>query len=169
MIKFHSSPSPTIGVEIELQLIDNNTFALNNIASKILAEVDKKFSNKIRIELIESMIEINTGICYSIEEVEKDIKETLTYLEGMLSNYKSMINCTSLHPFSIGKEQIVSDHPRYRRIMEDLQIVGKHFISQGLHIHIGVKDKEKTIQVNNAMRVFLPALFALSTSSRFFA
>ena len=75
MIEFHSSANPTIGVEIELQLIDKNTFGLNNIASKVLSEVDKKFSSKIKAELFESMIEINTDICSTIEEVEKDIKE----------------------------------------------------------------------------------------------
>ena len=168
MIEFHSSANPTIGVEIELQLIDKNTFGLNNIASKVLSEVDKKFSSKIKAELFESMIEINTDICSTIEEVEKDIKETLIYLEGIVSSYNSMFNCTSLHPFSLGKKQVVADLPRYKRIMKDLQIVGKRFISQGLHVHIGIDDKEKCIQVNNALRMYLPLLLALSTSSPFY-
>ncbi len=54
MIKFNSSPKPTIGVEIELQLIDKNNFDLKNISSKVLASIDKKFSNNIKCELIES-------------------------------------------------------------------------------------------------------------------
>ncbi len=168
MLKFQSSPNPTIGVEIELQLIDTKTFGLNNIASKVLAEVNNKFSNKIRIEFIQSMIEINTSVCATVEEVEKDIKETLTYLDEILTNYKSMFSCTSLHPFSQGKKQIISDNSRYKRIMNDLQIVGKRFISQGLHVHIGIEDKEKAIQVNNALRIYLPSLLALSASSPFF-
>ena len=67
MIKFNSSPKPTIGVEIELQLIDKNNFDLKNISSKVLANVDKKFSNNIKCELIESMIEINTNICSNVD------------------------------------------------------------------------------------------------------
>ena len=58
MIKFNSSPKPTIGVEIELQLVDENNSDLKNIASKVLADVDKKFTDNIKCELIESMIEI---------------------------------------------------------------------------------------------------------------
>ena len=58
MIKFNSSPEPTIGVEIELQIVDKNNLDLNNISSKVLAEIDKKFSDKIKCELIESIIEI---------------------------------------------------------------------------------------------------------------
>ncbi len=89
MIEFNSSPNPTIGVEIELQLVDKNTLDLKNIASKVLADVDKKFSDNIKCELIESMIEINTNICSNIEEVDKDIKQTLNHLEKILTNHSA--------------------------------------------------------------------------------
>ena len=168
MIKFNSSPEPTIGVEIELQLVDKNNLNLNNISSKVLADVDKKFSDNIKCELIESMIEINTNICSNIEEVERDIRKTLNYLDEILKNYNTELNCTSLHPFAIGKNQIITDNDRYKRIMNDLQMVGKRFISQGLHVHIGINDSENAIKVNNALRIYLPLLLALSTSSPFF-
>jgi len=168
MIKFNSSPKPTIGVEIELQLVDENNSDLKNIASKVLADVDKKFADNIKCELIESMIEINTNICQTIEDVEKDISKILTHLEDILKNYKTLLNCTSLHPFALVKNQIVTDNPRYKRIMKDLQIVGKRFITQGLHVHIGINNCEKAIKINNALRIYLPLLLALTTSSPFF-
>ena len=168
MIKFNSSPQPTIGVEIELQLVAKNNLDLNNISSKVLANVDKEFSDKIKCELVESMIEINTDICSNVDESEKDIKKTINYLEEILKNYESELSCSSLHPFAIGKNQIVTDNDRYKRIMNDLQMVGKRFISQGLHIHIGIGDAEKAIKVNNALRIYLPLLLSLSTSSPFF-
>jgi len=168
MIKFNSSPDPTIGVEIELQLVDNKNSNLNNISKKILSNIKKEFSDNIKCELIESMIEINTNICSNIEEVEKDIKKTLTYLSDILKDYETDINCTSLHPFAIGKKQIITENLRYKRIMKDLQMVGKRFISQGLHIHIGINNPEDAIKVNNALRIYLPLLLALTTSSPFF-
>jgi carboxylate-amine ligase len=168
MIKFNSSLEPTIGVEIELQLVAKNNLDLNNISSKVLANVDKEFSDKIKCELVESMIEINTDICSNVEEAEKDIKKTINYLEEILKNYESELSCSSLHPFAIGKNQIVTDNDRYKRIMNDLQMVGKRFISQGLHIHIGIGDAEKAIKINNALRIYLPLLLSLSTSSPFF-
>ena len=168
MIKFNSSSEPTIGVEIELQLVDKNNLNLNNISSKVLTDVNKEFLDNIKCELIESMIEINTNICSNIEEVEKDIRKTLNHLDEILKNYETEINCTSLHPFAIGKKQIITDNPRYKRIMKDLQMVGKRFISQGLHVHIGISNPEDAIKVNNALRVYLPLLLALSTSSPFF-
>ena len=72
MIEFNSSPKPTIGVEIELQLIEGNSLDLNNIAPRVIADIDKNFSNRIKFELFESMIEINTDICFTVEEVEQD-------------------------------------------------------------------------------------------------
>ena len=131
MIKFNSSPEPTIGVEIELQLVNKNNLNLNNISSKVLSDVNKEFSDNIKCELIESMIEINTNICSNIEEVEKDIRKTLNHLYEILINYETEINCTSLHPFAIGKNQIITDNLRYKRIMKDLQMVGKTFYFTG--------------------------------------
>ena len=159
MIKFNSSSEPTIGVEIELQLINRNNLNLNNISSKVLTDVNKEFSDNIKCELIESMIEINTNICSNIEEVEKDIRKTLNHLDEILKNYETVTNCTSLHPFAIGKNQIITDNPRYKRIMKDLQMVGKRFISQGLHVHIGIANPEDAIKVNNALRVYLPYFY----------
>ena len=168
MIKFNSSPEPTIGVEIELQLVNKNNLNLNSISSKVLGDVNKEFSDNIKCELIESMIEINTNICSNVEEVEKDIKKTLTYLGDIIKDYQTEINCTSLHPFAIGKNQIISNDSRYKRIMNDLQIIGTRFITQGLHVHIGIDECEKVIKVNNALRIYLPLLLALSTSSPFY-
>ena len=168
MIKFNSSPKPTIGVEIELQLVNKNNLNLKNISPKVLTDVSKEFSDNIKCELIESMIEINTNICSNIDEVENDTRKTLNHLGEILKNHETEINCTSLHPFAIGKNQIITDNPRYKRIMKDLQMVGKRFISQGLHVHIGISNPEDAIKVNNALRVYLPLLLSLSTSSPFF-
>ena len=168
MIEFKSSSDPTIGVEIELQFIDVNTLDLKNLAPKVLSDIDKKFSNRIKYELFESMIEINTDICSNVAEVERDITQSLNHLEEILKSYKATLNCMSLHPFAKGKNQNISNNSRYQSIMQDLQIIGRRFITQGLHVHIGVDDCEKVIRINNALRIYLPLLLALSTSSPFF-
>ena len=165
MIKFNSSSEPTIGVEIELQLIDKNNLNLNNISSKVLTDVNKEFSDNIKCELIESMIEINTNICSNIEEVEKDIRKTLNHLDKILKNHETEINCTSLHPFAIGKNQIITDTPRYKRIMKDLQMVGKHFISQGLHVHIGINNPENYSTVRD---IALMSKYLISNYPKFY-
>lgn len=168
MQEFNSSLSPTIGVELELQLIDSESLNLTSIARDVLENKHPSFKERIKQEFIQSMIEINTKICYSVSEVEKDLSETLGHIESILPYHNSMFLCSSLHPFARGKDQLIMDHPRYHRIMDDLQLVGQRFITQGLHVHVGVDSPEKAVKICNTIRIYLPLLLALSTSSPFY-
>ncbi len=114
------------------------------------------------------MVEINTKICSTVSEVEEDLKNSFAHLNDIVSGLGATLYSTSLHPFSRHSEQRVSYHPRYKKIMNELQLVGRRFITQGLHVHIGVDDREKVIKINNNMRIYLPILLALSTSSPFY-
>jgi len=167
-LNFNRSPSPSIGVEIELQILDQETLELVSMAPEILQYVPDSMKGKIKPEFIQSMIEINTGICKSVDEVEKDLRGTFLVLSEMADRLGCTLYAASLHPFSKVADQKVSNHKRYRRIMNELQMVGRRFISQGLHVHIGVDEEEKVIKINNNMRIYLPILLALSTSSPFY-
>ncbi len=167
-LTFNKSPAPTIGVELEVQILDSETLELISLAPEILKRVPPSLKERIKPEFIQSMVEINTGICSTITEVEKDLRDTYTHLSDIAEGLGATIYSASLHPFSKCRDQIVSDHPRYQRIMNELQLIGKRFISQGLHVHIGVDDKEKAITINNNLRIYIPILLALSTSSPFY-
>jgi carboxylate-amine ligase len=167
-LPFNRSQEPTIGVELEIQIIDPETLELKSIAPEILNMVPESLRERIKPEFIRSMVEINTGICSSVAEVEKDIRQSFDVLNEITTGAGGMLYLASLHPFSIASAQEVSDHPRYKRIMNELQFVGRRFISQGLHVHIGVDDEEKALKINNNMRIYLPVLLALTTSSPFF-
>jgi carboxylate-amine ligase len=167
-LTFNKSSSPTIGVELEIQLLDPETYELIPGAPKILEMVPTFLKRQIKPEFIQSMVEINTGICATVAEVEKDIKNIYKYLQDITQRSGVALYFASLHPFSKYPDQKVSDSPRYRRIMNDLQLVGRRFISQGLHVHIGVDDEEKVIKVNNNLRIYLPILLSLTTSSPFY-
>lgn len=167
-LSFNKSPAPTIGVELEIQILDSETYALTPLAPEILKMVPDTMSARIKPEFIKSMVEINTGICSTVSSVEKDLTDTFTFLNNLTEGLGAKLYSTGLHPFSRGTDQMVSDKPRYKKIMDDLQLVGRRFISQGLHVHIGVDDEEKVIRVNNNLRIYLPVLLALSTSSPFY-
>jgi carboxylate-amine ligase len=167
-LNYNKSPNPTIGVELELQILCSRTLALSSRASEILSAVEPLYQAKIKQEFLQSMVEITTGICKNVAEVEADLSETYRHLEKLAEKFNTFIYAASLHPFSTGDDQMLTDHPRYRRIMDELQLVGIRFITQGLHVHIGVDSEEKAIQTANTMRVFLPLLLALTTSSPFY-
>ncbi len=165
---FNRSPAPTIGVEIEFQILDAETLNLTSRAPEILEMAHPQFSERVKPEFIQSMFEINTGICSTVGEVEKDIRNIYDHVTMVAETLGLFLYSTSIHPFARSAEQTVSDHPRYMRIMDELQLVGRRFITQGLHVHIGVDDKEKVIKINNNLRIYLPILLALTTSSPFY-
>jgi carboxylate-amine ligase len=167
-ITFNRSVAPTIGVEIEIQILDGENLELTPLAPEILKMVHPSLKEKIKPEFIQSMVEINTGICSTVSEVERDLLNTFDHLRDITEGLGGTLYLTSLHPFSRYSEQTVSDHPRYKRIMNELQLVGRRFITQGLHVHIGVDDREKVVKINNIMRIYLPILLALSTSSPYY-
>jgi carboxylate-amine ligase len=167
-IIFNKSDSPTIGVEIEFQILDGQSLELVPYSPDILRMVRPPYQEHFKTEFIRSMFEINTGICSTVSEVEVDLKNSYRHLADIVEGLGATLYAASLHPFSRGAEQVVSDHPRYKKIMQELQVVGRRFITQGLHVHIGVDEREKVIVLNNRMRVYLPILLALSTSSPFY-
>jgi len=165
---FNRSSSPSIGVELELQILDKDTLELAQLAPHILKRIKPSFAERIKAEFIQSMVEINTGICSTVDEVKKDLLASYAHLNDLAVNAGGELFALSLHPFSKCRAQKVSEHQRYKRILDELQMVGRRFITQGLHIHIGVTDEEEVIRVNNNLRIFLPVLLALTTSSPFF-
>ena len=165
---FNKSPGPTIGVEIEIQILDAETLELKPVASEILKRMPRSLSQRIKPEFIRSMVEINTGICDTVADVETDLRDAYSRLSNIAEGLGASIYSASLHPFSRYSGQEVTDNPRYKKIMNELQLVGRRFISQGLHVHIGVDDEEKAIKVNNNLRLYIPILLALTTSSPFF-
>lgn len=168
-IAFHSSARPTIGVELELQILDRESLGFKNVAPKVLKAVSPAFDLRLKEEFIESMIEINTGICNDVKEAEGDLRESLTYLEELLEGFEAVFYSASLHPFEHGTGRNLTKKARYERIMEDLQLVGRRFITQGMHVHIGMDSPELALRVNNTIRMYLPLLLAMSTSSPYYA
>jgi carboxylate-amine ligase len=82
-ITFNKSPAPTIGVELEIQILDSETLELTSRAPEILKMVPPSLKERIKQEFIQSMVEINTGICSTVAEVEKDLRGTYSFLSDI--------------------------------------------------------------------------------------
>ena len=78
--------------------------------------------------------------------------------EELADKNDCLLFAASLHPFARHSDQELSAHPRYIRIMDDLQLVGRRFITQGLHVHVGMSDHDAAIRVCDSIRLFLPIL-----------
>ena len=165
---FTESSEYTLGVEIELQILDKTTWDLSPIAPTLFENAPSLLSPRLSPEFIRSILEVQTGICFTVEDVENDLMQTLSLAEEVADDNDCRLFSASLHPFALHNKQILTSDSRYERIMDELQIVGRRFISQGFHVHVGVADGDTAVKVCNRIQAYLPLLLALSCSSPFF-
>ncbi len=167
-IQFHHNPHSTLGVEIEFQVLDRESLNLAPLAPLMINNSPEILRPRITLEFIQSILELQTGICHSVKDVENDLMETCSMAEELAGNFGCVLYAASLHPFASHTDQRLTANERYERIMDELQIVGRQFISQGLHVHVGVADGDTAIRVCNSIQPYLPLLLSLSASSPFF-
>src|SRR5205085_11882962 len=71
------------------------------------------------------------------------------------------------HPTASWREQARTEHERYVEIEEEYQDVGRSILIFGLHVHVGIVDKELALAIMNQVRTWLPHLLALSSNLPF--
>ncbi|HEY7524958.1 MAG TPA: carboxylate-amine ligase [Candidatus Limnocylindrales bacterium] len=163
-----SRPSFTLGVEEEFQLIDPQTRELRSHIQQLLdTATESRHREHMKPELHQSVIEIGTGICRDIGEVRRDVTEVRTELIDLASRSGMRVGAAGTHVFSHWRDQQITPDERYGQIVSELQQVARANLVFGLHVHVGIEDRELAIQIMNDARYFLPHLLALSTNSPF--
>ena len=157
----------TLGIEEEFQIVDPVTRELRSHVSEMLEEGKMLLGEKIKPEMIQSMIEVGTGICHNIQEARTDITNLRSIVSSLARKQGLEVVAASTHPFSKWSEQKIYDDPHYTLLIEELQMVARSLLIFGLHVHVGLTDRERQIHIMNAARYFLPHVLALTTSSPF--
>ena len=157
----------TLGIEEEFQIVDPHTRELRSHVSEILEEGRMLLGEQVKPEMIQSMIEVGTGVCADIQEARADITKLRGVLSTLVRKQGLMIVAAGTHPFSHWQEQKIYENARYESIVEENQIIARSLLTFGLHVHVGIPNPERAIQIMNAIRYLLPHVLALSTSSPF--
>ena len=157
----------TLGIEEEFQIVDPKTRELRSHVSEFLEEGKMILGEQIKPEMIQSMIEVGTGICQNIQEARVDITRLRSIISGLAGKTGLAIVAASTHPFSHWEDQKIYDDERYSLLVQELQNVARSLLIFGLHVHVGVADLDRRIHIMNAARYFLPHVLALTTSSPF--
>jgi carboxylate-amine ligase len=155
----------TLGVEEEYQIVDPQTRELRSYISRLLEDGKSVLRERVRMEMHQSVVEVGTSICKNIGEVKTELLEMRGQLNRLAQKGGLRIVAASTHPFSDWKTQDISPNERYHEIISDLQDVARANLIFGLHVHVGIVDREVAIALNNQIRYFLPHLLALTTSS----
>ncbi len=161
-------PRFTIGIEEEYQTIDPVTRDLrSHIHSEILEKGKMALHEKVKAEMHQSVIEVGTGVCDTIKDAKEDVKKLRHDMIALAKQHGLRLCAGATHPFADWRAQEIYPDERYKTIVEDLQLVARANLIFGLHVHIGVEDRETSIHLMNAARYFLPHILALSTNSPF--
>src|SRR3954471_22661278 len=157
----------TLGIEEEFQIVDPQTRELRSHVSEMLEEGKMLLGEQVKPEMMQAKVEGGTEICNNIAEARADITRLRSIISHLARKKGMEIVAASTHPISLWKEQEIFDDPHYALLVEELQMVARSLLIFGLHVHVGVADRERQIHIMNAARYFLPHVLALTTSSPF--
>ena len=153
---------------MELELIDPQTRELVSGSQAILAEMGAAHGGhhpKAKPELLQSTIEIITGICQTAGDAHADLSATLAELYSYTDKRGLALICSGTHPFTDPATQEITPEPRYQQLIDEMQWPARQLQIFGIHVHVGVRSPEKAIAMVNALSAYIPHFLGLSASS----
>jgi carboxylate-amine ligase len=133
----------------------------------MLAEGKLRLEERVKAEMHQSVIEVGTRVCKNIQEAQEDLFDLRRNMIGLAEKHGLVLVAGATHPFADWRVQEIYPDPRYAQVVEDLQLVARANLIFGLHVHVGIEDREAAIRIMNSLRYFLPHILALSTNSPF--
>jgi len=161
-------PSFSIGIEEEYMTIDPLTRDLrSHIQAEIIEKGKLQMREHVKPEMHQSVVEVGTAVCRNIKEAKQELRKLRRHMVELAKANGLRLGAAATHPFGDWRQQEIYPDERYQIIVEDMQLVARANLIFGLHVHIGVEDREAAIHLMNAARYFLPHILALSTNSPF--
>lgn len=157
----------TLGVEEEYQVVDLTTKELCSHEQKIVEAANRVLEDQVKAEMHQAVVEVGTNICADIQQARAEVTHLRKTVSNIARSLGFGIGAAGTHPFSMWQTQLITEHPRYNEIVNELQDAARSNLIFGLHVHVGMPDKEMAIHIANSVRYFLPHIYALSTNSPF--
>ena len=157
----------TLGVEEEYMVIDPHTRELTSHDQKIVELASQVLKDRVKAEMHQAVVEVGTGICKDVGEARQEIRELRKLVSDVAGSLNLKIGAAGTHPFSHWSTQLITPNPRYDEIVNEMQEAARSNLIFGLHVHVGIADKNMAIHIMNSVRYFLPHVYALSSNSPF--
>jgi len=157
----------TLGIEEEFAIIDPETRELRSHIQEILEYGKVILKEQIKPEMHQSVVELGTEICQSVVDARAHVIELRSRLAELAARSGLKIASVGTHPFSHWRDQLITQGERYHEIVKDMQQLARANLIFGLHVHVGIPDRDVAIHVMNQARYFLPHIYALSVNSPF--
>jgi carboxylate-amine ligase len=157
----------TLGVEEEYMVIDPTTRELKSHEHKIVDIGASSLGDNVKAEMHQAVVEVGTTICKDVTEADREIRKLRRAVSDIANSIGLKIGAAGTHPFSHWSTQMITPNPRYDEIVNEMQEAARSNLIFGLHVHVGIADKNMAIHIMNTVRYFLPHIYALSTNSPF--
>ncbi len=164
----YEKPSFSLGIEEEYMVLDPQTYALrSHIDLELMSKGKLLLHEHIKPEMHGSMLEIGTDVCKNVQQAKFEVTKIRSVVAHLAKQNGLVIGAASTHPFSRWQDQEIYPDEHYRILVEDMQLLARSLLIFGMHIHIGIENRETQIQIMNEMRYFLPHVLSLTTNSPF--
>ncbi len=157
----------TLGVEEEYMVVDPHTRELTSHDQKIVELASHITKDSVKAEMHQAVVEVGTGICKDVGQAYEEIRELRKVVSEIAGSLNLRIGAAGTHPFSHWSKQLITPNPRYDEIVQEMQEAARSNLIFGLHVHVGLTDKNMAIHIQNTVRYFLPHVYALSCNSPF--
>jgi glutamate---cysteine ligase / carboxylate-amine ligase len=166
--RFGSTPPYTLGVEEEYMLLDPaNLDLVDRVEAFLKGAAGGECAGSISCELFQSELEVQTPVCASVPEVERELRRLREHVGRQASGFGVSVASAGTHPFALFEQQHVTPRPRYHDLLEQIQYPARRELIFGLHVHVGMPTPDAAMRVLAGLRPHLPELVALSASSPF--
>ena len=162
-----SDPPLTLGIEEEYLLVDRDSLDLAQAPAGLMEACKADLQGKVSPEFLQCQIEVGTGVCRTIGEAREELRHLRATVARHAAAHGLAPIASSCHPFADWKVQVHTDRERYNELRRDLAGVARRMLICGMHVHVGIDERDLRIDLMNQMVYFLPHLLAMSTSSPF--
>lgn len=171
-IEFNGSPATTLGVELELGLVDRRTRALTSASNELLDRLEacgEATRAKVKHELFQRTVEVITGVCRDVAQARAGLGASLAAVRAVTDSLGVELVGSATHPFTSWRDLVVSPEQRYADLVESIQWPARRLAIHGVHFHVGVPTGRHAIAVVRSLAYHLPLFLALSASSPYWS
>lgn len=157
----------SLGVEEEYQIVDPETRALCALARPILLEANLRGGQGVQPEIQLSQIEVATPVCQTLKQIRREVVRLRRAVMKSANRFGKVIAAAGSHPFAPWYDQPMTPEDRYLALEQRYQQFAREQAIFGCHVHVGVSDRERALQIINHARIWLAPLLALTANSPF--
>jgi carboxylate-amine ligase len=163
---FKPSTIGTMGIELELMVLDRLTYDLFPAAPDILRLLDKHDKPWVHTpEITTSMLEVATAILTSFDEAAEQLEHIRTTVQRAAFDVGASISGGGAHPFQKWNEQRIYPKERYFASERKFGYLAKLFTVFGMHVHIGAGTPDEAMRLCAWLTQRAPLFIALSANS----